>query len=249
MRSDFASSYFDPCNGAPRIEECTRRGRAPRELDDLPDREGIAASRRRGWNRVERIHVQHGMISRWLSSRVGRPWDAVWSEVCRANDARTVPGKRVREDVLREVDRGFKPTGSWANPFLVDASGILCEAPRTPRWRCNRNPKRVDESRRILSKSLELRRIDGSWYEVEFVPMPPPVFSDRFDADGDRVCIDPGGGYDALLQQRVQGGGASLRLAVSKKALSSRALRRHGISNNVDSDGNAVEPPRDRARP
>lgn len=243
MRPDFKSAYFDPCNGAPRIEACRKPGRVPRDPDDQPSFEGVAAGRRRGWNRVERTQRQTNVLIRWLASRVGRRWDDVWSEACRANDARTVPGSRVRADILRQVMRdpassdGEDPVVTrmrwWRGDFWVDAGGVLRERPVSPHRR--RDGGRVDEDRVVLSGMRELRRIEGLWYEVTFVQMPPARFKVAVDADGLAVLLrtDRGGGGDALIGRWATVADGQ-RLAVSKNAMSRGDLRRHGLRNDPD---------------
>ena len=77
---------------------------------------------------------------RFLVSRVGRPWNDVYSEIRRKFDRRTLPGRHVVEDhLLREVELHERDSlGNLINPayehFYVDAGGILRHNPRRRRW-------------------------------------------------------------------------------------------------------------------
>lgn len=75
---------------------------------------------------------------RWLNSKVGQPWDDVYSEITKSFDTRTTAGRHIVHDhLLRSVQIGpethryyYKPpedpTTSYSdNDFYVDDNGIL----------------------------------------------------------------------------------------------------------------------------
>lgn len=258
MRPDFVSRFHDPSNGAPRIEAAAvTRGRAPRDPDDAPSREGMRAGRRRGWNVVEQgPSVSYSSLRRWLRSRAGRRWDDVWAEICSVSDARSRPGLRLRQEAESMVDRttvrsdgrlclrtgrsgsvyrmleeisGTVPDEPYG-PY-VDARGILRYG-ETRFWRSRRDPDAADPDRVVLGKDRELLRLDGLWFEVGFGPVPPPRPADP-PLTGSR-----GGGWDVLKRAwvfRPEGSSrrdrVAERMAVSKRALSSAELRRRGLEN------------------
>jgi len=85
-----------------------------------------------------RAHVYKGFsdklspAERWLDHQVGRPWDAVRSELFARFDARTVAGRHVLYGhILEWVE------GRWyhARKYEVDAGGVLRRLPRRARTR------------------------------------------------------------------------------------------------------------------
>lgn len=114
-----------------------RKGRA-RPLEELPFREGICRDRTRWFD----DHL--GPLKRFLSSRVGRHWDDVWSEICAQLDRRGLLQEHVfvhllqmvevRVDVVdgAVVDRVGRPIqpGRWRTSYYVDPeTGRLARAP------------------------------------------------------------------------------------------------------------------------
>lgn len=83
-----------------------------------------------------------GAVHKWLASQAGRPWDKVFSELCRRYDRRTLKGWHLIDGhvnrsyfVAKETDPynlggAFPPReGHW-----VDRHGILRFTPRTKWW-------------------------------------------------------------------------------------------------------------------
>lgn len=92
-------------------------------------------------------------LKRWLSSRIGQPWDAVFRELCSRFDRRTFRGYHiVREHVLvHMVDEhpgAYKP--SWdRRSYYVDDDGILRYEP------CQRRSIARQEKPAVSAKALE----------------------------------------------------------------------------------------------
>lgn len=77
-------------------------------------------------------------IYRWLDSRIGRPWDEVYSEIKSKFDVRTIAGQHVIYDhLLASVDRGetYSRFGSYYG-YYVDPEGVLRY--EVPSWRRHR---------------------------------------------------------------------------------------------------------------
>lgn len=263
MRKGFLDAFF--AGPGPDEEACVRKGRAPRDPDDLPRQLGIGDGRRRGWNR-KRTRLSYAFVRRWLRSRVGRRWDDVWSEVCAFAGSGGFLEDTLRRAVLQEVEtspirgeggrfmvacrfRGIVP----AHGLVVDPDGILRNivGERVPA-----RPAPPVE-RVALAEGHELRLIDGFWYEISFATL-PPVTTRRVDrADGTfYVLADDPGAFDLLERRHVcrrdgwrdrVGRGRHERerdtYAAQKRALSSEELRRKGLANDPDS-----KPPRNRRR-
>lgn len=136
MRSDMRDVLISRPRwcGGPR-----RKGRR-RPLEELPMREPMD---RRG---TKAFRDLLGPLKRFLASRVGRPWDSVWSELCDHLDRRGLLQRHVflhlehmvavhvvRDgDVLRDGDHALRVvfTGRWRTSYLVDPdTGRLERAP------------------------------------------------------------------------------------------------------------------------
>lgn len=103
-------------------------------------------------------------LYRWLKKQVGRCWDDVYSELCRKADSRTIRGWHLRQHVDMWVSIKLEePFWKW-KPFYVE-DGILTKREDPPR----RKPER-DPNVWRTSESLELRKIEGVWYEIGLAP-------------------------------------------------------------------------------
>src|SRR5262245_53004858 len=89
----------------PRVGGSWKRER-PRRLDeDAPAREPL--SRGRG---TKRLNENLAPLARWFRRQVGRPWNAVFSELCAVVSVRSAVQKHVRDHIehlvhLRVVER------------------------------------------------------------------------------------------------------------------------------------------------
>lgn len=117
-----------------------KRGRR-RPLEELPLREPIDRDGNKWFDDLL------GPLKRFLASRVGRPWDAVWSEICEHLDRRGLLQRHVfvhleamvavrvvrRGDQLLACEaRGVRPlaSGRWRMSYYVDPdTGRLERAP------------------------------------------------------------------------------------------------------------------------
>ena len=69
-----------------------------------------------------------GPAKRWLERQVGRPWDAVRSDLLQRFDTRTTPGRHIVFDHMVPWVEPDGPRSSWRE-FQVDARGILRKRP------------------------------------------------------------------------------------------------------------------------
>jgi len=164
-----------------------------RILDDdgasvLPD----ARARELRKGRCEGNNLRYALLHRYLASQVGRRWDAVRSDLCRALD----PALRARlldgavEEECRLGDDGTVVDGRGRpvhGPYVDPRDGILRAAPRRS-WSAG---YRLRERRRGLAdpdlvplteptdpdRRVELRRLAGVWYELAYrrSEVPPRV--------------------------------------------------------------------------
>lgn len=95
--------------------------------------------KRRYWGNVKDFTDLLSLLKRYLRSNVGRPWDKVYSEVCKNLRADSVQGNHLRDHVRSMVTPwvqyeqdckiyGYEVGVSYRNDdFYVDAHGILRE--------------------------------------------------------------------------------------------------------------------------
>jgi hypothetical protein len=210
------------------------RPRAP--YDDLPSKEGI---RRPHTTRgaAKSLNENLAPLRRYLKRNVGRPWDKVYSEICAGLKGKSTVKQHVREHVpdfvstrayydeggrlwVRE-DRFDRPTAEWYTPFFVDPrTGILRRSGSVKNWvpprvryaeyrRRDRRSHAVDL--KPVSELVNLRRVDGVWYEFRREPAPP--------------------GDPAWERFREAGIKDAVPMVTRKRQLSRKALHQHGLSN------------------
>lgn len=272
MRPDFSKLFNEGYAHARAAEACVRKGRAPRDLDDLPSFEGIADARRRGWDRKEFRPRRTGVLRRWLASNVGRPWAAVFSEIASVSDLRSGARRDLRDAVLSEVEtdtfidadgvvkihRGWGDYEPLARDFYVHpADGTLRRAADEPRRR--RTPP-VDPDAVEINAERGFRRIDGIWHEVHYAPMPLPETVERVQEDGSltRTWTEPMA-YDIVLKKTVRRLRRCSRYGVwfegperyafAKRTLSSKELRQARLANDPDARDARARRLADRSRP
>lgn len=103
------------------------------------------------------FHDKLAPAERWLARQVGRPWNAVRSDLFARFDARTTAGHHILFDhLLADVNLGDPARDRWAD-FFVDAQGILRRARERHRYRARFVP--LPEPKRVLEEWLAGRRI------------------------------------------------------------------------------------------
>lgn len=258
MRPDIAHVFNTPPRRRRHAELCVKGGREARDPDDLPRFEGMADARRRGWDRKERSPA-FAMLGRWLRAQAGRPWNDVFSDLCRASDLRCGGTRDLRLHAERQVclrttrdadgrlidsEDGYRHV---AEGLAVDPEGILRYVePRSRRWR---QPEEADVVR--VADGVEYRRVDGLWYEFLFAPLPAP---ERVAYPGPdcaaRVRWTEPSAYCLLARAHVYNfatarwGRRAARHAYAKRLLSKRELKANGLANDP-----SLQPARHRRRP
>jgi len=141
----------------------------------------------------------------------------------------------------------------WFEPLYVDPNdGLLKRTDRLPEAKPLRRARKAPPARPdriILTPQLELRRIDGLWFEVTMAALPAPEY--RAYRELRRVRLKPFGGPSIEIDitvRRLASPDAwdivrrtwadyrrtwpDCRYAVAKRALAQRELRRHGLNND-----------------
>lgn len=156
------------------------------DYDDEPKK--IKSSRywQYGYNHKNSTDVL-GPLKGFLKSRVGQPWDDVYSEICRNLDRRSVTGLHVFTHLWQFVDLncwiGAKTgkvycNGKWGHSQPTDFyvhpwTGVLCEVPRRSRqfWRKNRtkrDPVKFIPINDSGYSGTAYQNLEGIWYYTEW---------------------------------------------------------------------------------
>jgi hypothetical protein len=184
----------------------TRRGRAPKNPENLPFRAGI---KKTDWGKFVASKVLNENLPplrRFLEGQVGRPWDKVFSEL----NANLKPGNTVQEHVLTHVDDFIArrvalvpasprfPCGlaqirqRWGGRHAI-RPGDLYVGPqdgivKVARRRYFDRQTAPEVTVRRINSSETAVKVDGVWYAVEVRPvrveirqtsMPDPLAPDR----------------------------------------------------------------------
>jgi hypothetical protein len=167
-----------------------------------------------------------GPLRRFLFRRVGRPWDAVMSEICAVIDARST----VQQHVLLHVSNfvtiettmvngevcgpGYPllhtPVRDLPDPLYVHPeTGLLCrndeylQHRQKQRREAARRQAELEARRRIVSPTEQLHCIDGTWYFVTLAPLPGGRAVERFVNGERRESFVYERRWDVLLNAHV----------------------------------------------
>jgi hypothetical protein len=207
--------------------------------DELPAREGMKR-RHQGYTKMFNEHL--GPLRRYLDSRVGRPWNKVFSEICAHIDRSSAVQDHVRDHVAQyvathvvEIDgEPCNGEGSyfygrplwqvrWVHWYVCPRSGILKRIKPGARSR-NRPSKPQDTPKFVsVSDSLQCRLIDGAWYVVTLAALPEGA---KGRAEWDVVFDRPASEIDPLMARQNYG---ALVFACGKRRLARRELAQFPI--------------------
>lgn len=154
------------------------------------------------WGRKEFSDVL-GPLSRWLEKQLGRPWDAIYSELCANLDKRKVTHKHVLDHVKSWVDLHVylgtdgvyypKDGGHVWRFFVNPETGLLSKQPKKE---APQKPKDVTKIK--VSEWEHYEKIGGFWYLLTYRPATP-----------DELALRP---WDKIvLGSKRQVGGKDLR--------------------------------------
>lgn len=127
MREDMAKVVYERPKSNRTWVSKTPRGKAVAiEADGLPFDEAPFHRKRK---REKHTRFREEAIVRFLNSRVGQPWDKVYSEFCANADARTEQGSRMRDSLGSLV--GFPQCWGVPRFSIHPKTGLLTRlAPR-----------------------------------------------------------------------------------------------------------------------
>jgi len=175
-----------------KVVEGGRRG--GRSLDVRPRRRGEEwehypqqAGMKRLWKDLRSQTDTLNPFYRFLESRVGKPWDTVWSEIAATMDFRSVLGSHIKSHLDSYVNKHVRIingvphevlTTRWADVrgwtplrpgdlFVHPGHGLLTRVKGAKRRHSYFSP-RVDPNVKKLDAENRLERIKGIWYHVRF---------------------------------------------------------------------------------
>jgi hypothetical protein len=253
-RHNSQNSYHD-------VRQKENRG----DNDNLPSYQGMRRPYMVGWDvTLKEFSDLLGPLYRFLWGCVGRPWDEVWSEICKTVPAGKITNDHLRGHVLQEVEvhthledgevrvipryglRAGEPHGLYVHPV----TGLLC-ASATDRdnaykyapseivkyrggsytrdedlilWPYN---KGVSEYPIKELGDDDAIRIKGIWYRISYAQVPPPVVITYVEDGETKTKKVPHQRLDAVYGLKVTSGW----YRSSKKQMSTRELRQHGLVN------------------
>ena len=251
MRADMAKVIVD----RPRRAGCvTRAGRQPQDQDLLPSTEGMRAPHVRHYGGKE-LNENLAPLLRFLESRVGHPWDDVYSEICENIRVTNAVQDHIRVHVKQFVETATSVDNQgriWINgyrPFLLDVdqhtrlyvdpcSGVLCRNPNRVSWNQRQREYREAnkaqrlETARSLSNGVELRKHEGVWYEVSLSPVPNPQWGTAWtDSKGNsHKVLRAVPVYDVLLKRTISENSGTY--VTNKRQLNHHELKKYGVSND-----------------
>ena len=201
----------------------------------------VSSARRRqyGHNHKEFTDVL-GPLYGFLEKNVGRPWDDVYSELCKGLDRRSVTGLHVFTHLWQYVDRDVvmfddgkvRVPGyhSWSEPsdfYIHPYTKILCAQPDR-RWTYRAYNRNRSKDQDVTSFPIWQRddglggesyeRIDGLWYQVEW------ALEDKFA--GYHKSLLPSSGYSPWRTKQEQ-------VVLKKRQLGRKELRHLGLRNII----------------
>ncbi len=169
-----------------------------------------------------------GPLKKYLRKQVGRPWDKVYSELSETLDKRSLSGihiwGHVRDEVATNCYVGVSGKIWEITRYgsVFEASGLFVH-PRTrlltykPKPSYRGGGRKPDADVVKLTDARELKKVDGIWYDVTYITVKTRL---------------PGGWTEPYHWYR-EARDKTERLQDSKRQLSRRELKTHGLKNDA----------------
>jgi len=210
---------------------------------DGPMQLGMRAGHGKPW-----LNENLAPLRRYLRAQVGRPWNKVYSEISAGIDRRNTVQQHIYEHIadfiaIDVTSAAFaqRVRRCYQELYVDPRTGLIRVNKEHRAWRREQIERREQEQvqlvarRRILNDRTVLMRLDDLWFEVTLAELPAPravqiegrskvVLERRYDI----VLRRPiNRNEDASDRGRVYG--SSDLYAVSKRQLSKRELKAHGL--------------------
>jgi len=178
MRSDMYKVIIEKPRGGGRFKEAKGYKRAHQRipLEEMPQRESIGRKWQAGWRSKHQTDVL-GPLRRFLRSRVGQPWNKVYSEIVATIDRRNKVQEHLLDHVMWEVETNVSIVDGelWTQHRWRLRPGSLYVCPRTgslkevpPRSKKRKGSRRTHVP---INATAQYRKIDGIWYKVALRPL------------------------------------------------------------------------------
>lgn len=219
-------------------------------------RESMKARYDYGYNRrdfSENLNPLYGFVRK----NAGRRWDDVYSELCQAFDMRSVINQHILIHLFQYVEKetrigddgnvcylhiGYSSDSEWepiyksySEYYVHPITNILTQNDRKTRrqeWKETKERKKAEELKvkRVINNTLELHKINNCWFEVKFETIDgtqeEKEIMNPWQKRPSRIMttVFP---YrlDVLRNSHI----AEARVAVSKRQLSHRELRKYKL--------------------
>jgi len=184
----------------------------------------------RSWDDRKQLNEYLTPLVRYLKKNCGRPWDKVYSEICKNMDRRGVVQDHIFQHLFDYVERnptfkdgkphstgygGIYPIYKNGWTFYVDENGLLKEPKdKRPPWiskKDNPNVIKINDSPVFIIK----RENDGVWFKASLADWPDIGFA--------FVCENPDWVVDLLGAENICG------KRVVLKTLSKREKKEHSL--------------------
>lgn len=227
----------------------TRKGREA-DHDLLPSKEGMRAPHVRNWGGKE-LNENLSPLRRFIESRVGRPWNKVFSEICENLRTDNTVQQHVRDHVedfvairTSMVDDEIVIYHKYRSPILLKNSfiglyvhpvtGILCRNKTTLTRRQERklwkDQMAAEEASKIhvAKDGTEYRKVDGLWFEVLWDTVTKREFS--YIKHGEKITF-----YETYIRRDIftdkMHNTVGERYRSGKRQISRKELRDLGLTN------------------
>lgn len=232
-----------------------------RDIEDLPRNQGMTRPHRMNWGGKE-LNENLAPLRRFLHSRVGQKWDAVYSEISENLRVSSTVQAHVRDHVtdfvavncsMRDGEvwvhgYGVRTLQSSRDEMYVDPEdGVLKLNPHYMSWnQIRRNQdaahKAGMEANQRCVAGVELRKHKGIWYEVQMLPVPDVQKVAHTRMDGTVWHSEVGGSaYDVIQERtvylampgrRYHSGPYVHTYCASKRQLNRNELKKYGVCND-----------------
>jgi hypothetical protein len=216
----------------------------------LPSKIGMKRdARQRGGTKM--LNENLAPLKRYLEAQVGRPWDKVWSEVCKNLKPSNTVQQHVRDHIpdFVAIETTLKDGEIWVQHrwsrgplkdshvklFVDPKSGLLRRNKHWRSWQAAARARRAREAAelakrmRVVSPTKQLHLLaDGAWWEVRLAPVPTGFEESRNGVrrhSFEKPVFDSvlGAGLSALSRADLYG--RSGVYAVGKRQLSKKEMR------------------------
>jgi hypothetical protein len=227
-----------------------------RDMEDLPSNQSMTRPHRMNWGGKE-LNENLAPLRRFLYSRVGHKWDAVYSEISKNLKATSAVQQHVRDHVRDfvvthvTVDAHGELWGmNWGAPYKLGEGwrraelyvdprdGILKKTEGKPRelsYQASRETEFAGRVR-VISQNQELRKHAGVWYLCDVKEVTAPKRTKVMDSMG---VMRDGWEYprcwDVMLKRFVEHHERdNLRntYVVAKRQLNHKELKSYGVQND-----------------